>query len=214
MFRFPVLAALFRTSRVFSYKNPAHILIMLVKGWNSTFYKTGPLLQRLKRNAYKLIKFLSFLNKVKVVILTFNKEVQRCTVRLLTHVLCEPTHFFFLSFIATMSYSLQTSFSSVMKNWADKYHVWGTPRGHLQGQTRENSNMRFFTLKSNTYTCVLIYYPSYIYVVSYLVWRGLLCFIILQTNMECICRWKFIKNKKLEKWGIFSATPHLSCLLF
>ncbi len=27
------------------------------------------------------------------------------TVRLLTHVLCKPTHFFFHSFIATMSYS-------------------------------------------------------------------------------------------------------------
>ncbi len=30
------------------------------------------------------------------------------------------------------------------------------PRGHLQGQTRDNSNTRFFTLKRNTYTCVLI----------------------------------------------------------
>ncbi len=49
------------------------------------------------------------------------------TVRLLTHVLCKPTHLFFHSVIATMSYSLQTSFNSVMKDWADKYHVWGTP---------------------------------------------------------------------------------------
>ncbi len=49
------------------------------------------------------------------------------TARLLTHVPCKPTHFFFHSFIATISYSLQTSFSSVMKDWADKYHVWGTP---------------------------------------------------------------------------------------
>ncbi len=49
------------------------------------------------------------------------------TVRLLTHVLCKPAHFFFHSFIATMSYPLQTSFISVMKGWADKYHVWGTP---------------------------------------------------------------------------------------
>ncbi len=39
-----------------------------------------------------------------------------------------------------------------MKGWADKYHVWGTPQGHLQGQTRDNSNTRFFTLKRNTYT--------------------------------------------------------------
>ncbi len=49
------------------------------------------------------------------------------TVRLLTHVHCKPTHFFFHSFIATMSYSLQTSFTSVMKDWADIYHEWGTP---------------------------------------------------------------------------------------
>ncbi len=49
------------------------------------------------------------------------------TVRLLTHVLCKPTHFFFHSFIATMSYPLQTSCISVMKGWADKFHVWGTP---------------------------------------------------------------------------------------
>ncbi len=34
------------------------------------------------------------------------------TVRLLTHVHCKPTHFFFLSFIATISYCLQTSFNS------------------------------------------------------------------------------------------------------
>ncbi len=45
-----------------------------------------------------------------------------------THVLCKPTHFFFHSFIATMSYSLQTSFNSVVKDWADKYHVCGTPK--------------------------------------------------------------------------------------
>ncbi len=49
------------------------------------------------------------------------------TVRLLTHFLCKPKHFVFHSFIADMSYSLQTSFNSVMKDWADKYHAWGTP---------------------------------------------------------------------------------------
>ncbi len=59
-----------------------------------------------------------------------------CTVRLLTHVLCKPTHFFFHSFIATMSYSLQTSFNSVRKDWADKYHVWGTP---TRSPSRSNS---------------------------------------------------------------------------
>ncbi len=49
------------------------------------------------------------------------------TVRLLTHVLCKPTHFFFHSFIATMSSSLQTSFNSVMNNWIHKFYVRGTP---------------------------------------------------------------------------------------
>ncbi len=47
--------------------------------------------------------------------------------RLLTHVLCKPTHFFFHSFIPTMSYSLQTSFNSVMKDWTDKFHALGIP---------------------------------------------------------------------------------------
>ncbi len=27
-----------------------------------------------------------------------------------------------------MCNSLQTSFSGIMKDWPDKYHVWGTPR--------------------------------------------------------------------------------------
>ncbi len=58
------------------------------------------------------------------------------TVRLLTHVLCKPTHFFFHSFIATMSYSPQISFNSVMKDWADKYHAWGTP---TRSPSRPNS---------------------------------------------------------------------------
>ncbi len=80
----------------------------------------------------------------------------RDTVRLLTHVLCKPTHFFFHSSIATMSYSLPTSFNSLIKDWADKYHVWGTPRGRLQGQTRDNSNTRFFTHKG-THRHVFLY---------------------------------------------------------
>ncbi len=63
-------------------------------------------------------------------------RVDMIKVRLLTHVLCKPTHFFFHSFIATVSYSLQTSFSSLMKYWADKYHVWGTP---TRSPSRSNS---------------------------------------------------------------------------
>ncbi len=35
-----------------------------------------------------------------------------------------------------------------------------------------------------------------------LVWRDLLCFIIFHSHVECICRWKFIKNKKREKWNM------------
>ncbi len=64
------------------------------------------------------------------------RPIRYHTVRSLTHVHCKPTHFFFHSFIATMSYSLQTSFSSVMKDWADKYHVWGTP---TRSPSRSNS---------------------------------------------------------------------------
>ncbi len=127
------------------------------------------------------------------------RTTRQYTVHLLTHVICKPTPFFFLSFIATISYSLQISYNRVTKDWAKKNYVWGTPRGHLQGQTRDNSNMRFFTLKRNIYTCVLIEYLSYVYVVSYLVWRDLLCFTIFHTHIKWICRWKFIKNKKTGK---------------
>ncbi len=58
------------------------------------------------------------------------------TVRLLTHVLCKPTHFFFHLFIATMFYCPQTSFISVMNGWADKYHVCGAP---TRSPSRSNS---------------------------------------------------------------------------
>ncbi len=58
------------------------------------------------------------------------------TVRLLTHVLCKPPLFFFQLFIPTKSDSLQTNISSAMKDWADKYHVWGTPS---RSPSRSNS---------------------------------------------------------------------------
>ncbi len=64
------------------------------------------------------------------------KSVKPATVRLLTHVLRKPIHFFFHSFIATMPYCLQTSFNNLMKDWADKYHVWGTP---TRSPSRSNS---------------------------------------------------------------------------
>ncbi len=76
----------------------------------------------------------------------------RSTVRLLTHVHCKPTHFFFHSFIATISYSPQTSFNSGMKDWVDKYHVWGTP---TRSYFRPNSQI-IQTRAIFTYICVLI----------------------------------------------------------
>ncbi len=73
-----------------------------------------------------------------IILLTFSKKnhgwqlvwtskLVNSTVRLLTHVLCKPTHSFFKLFIATMYNSLQTSFSRFMKNWPNMGHVWGTP---------------------------------------------------------------------------------------
>ncbi len=64
------------------------------------------------------------LSSLKCLVSRINKYVKplclsMSTVHLLTHVLCKPTHFFFHSFITTMSYSLQTSFNCVMKDWAD-----------------------------------------------------------------------------------------------
>ncbi len=70
------------------------------------------------------------------ILAVITSAVASCTVRLLTHVHCKPTHFFFPSFIATMAYSLQTSFDSVMKDWADKFHLWGTP---TRSPSRSNS---------------------------------------------------------------------------
>ncbi len=85
------------------------------------------------------------------------------TVCLLTHVHCKPTHFFFHSFIATMSYSLQTSFNSVMKGWADKYHVWGTPmRSPSRSNLREFKHAFFHTKKEHVYICSYILSVVYI----------------------------------------------------
>ncbi len=79
------------------------------------------------------------------------------TVRLLTHVLFKPTHFFFHSFIATMSYCLQKSFNSVMKDLADKYHVWGTPtRSPSRSNARLFKHALFHTKKEHIYTCSYI----------------------------------------------------------
>ncbi len=79
---------------------------------------------------------------------------QQCTVHLLTHVLCKPTHFFFHSFIATMSYCLQTSFIGVMKGLAVKNHVWGTPTwSNSRSNSREFKHAFFHTKKEHIYMC-------------------------------------------------------------
>ncbi len=50
-----------------------------------------------------------------------------------------------------------------MKDWANKFHIWGPPRGHLQGQTRDNSNTRFFhTKKEHINMCSFIIFVVYI----------------------------------------------------
>ncbi len=135
-----------------------------------------------------------------------SKKNERITVRLLIHVLCKPTHFFFHSFIATLSYSLQTSFISAMKDWADKYHVWGTPRGHLQGQTHDNSNTRIFhTKKEHIYMCSYIIPVVYIYGLSVLTtfqkgWTN--CVPLLGYCHKYIT---FVKGMKCPTWILSTA---------
>ncbi len=55
-----------------------------------------------------------------------------CTVCLLVHVLCRPTHFLFQLFIATMSKQV----SIVLRNIGSINTThWVPPQGHIQGQT-------------------------------------------------------------------------------
>ncbi len=85
------------------------------------------------------------------------------TVRLLTHVLCKPPHFFFHSFIDTMSYSPQISFNSAMKDWVDKYHVWGTPpRSPSRSNSRQYKHAFFHTKKEHIHMCSYIISVEYI----------------------------------------------------
>ncbi len=85
------------------------------------------------------------------------------------------------------------------------------PRGHLQGQTRDNSNTRFFRTKT-----------EHIYMCSYIIsavhtcrniscLKGFTFFIIFHTHMNGTCCWKFIKNKKKqEKWSMsITRTKHV-----
>ncbi len=105
------------------------LLINTIRGWNWT--NTSLSARRTGTGVTASSKSLLFLTPLKQnsfflsPVWWSNPSVDRYTVRLLTHVLCKPIHFFFQSFIATMSYSLQTSFNSLKKDWADKYHVWG-----------------------------------------------------------------------------------------
>ncbi len=87
-----------------------------------------------------LSQLSSILNKLKITLTLLHFFGYGTTARLLTHVLCKPTHFFFRSFIATMSYPLQTSFNNVTKDWADTFHVCGTPTRSSSRSARDNSN--------------------------------------------------------------------------
>ncbi len=121
------------------------------------------------------------------------------TVRLLTHVLCKPTHFFFHSFIATMSYSLQTSFNSVMKDRAEKYHVWGTPTGSPSRSNSRYFKNAFFSLKRNIYSCVLFSYLSYS-----ILFEGVYFVLSYSTNVwnAPVAGNLFKNKKKQEKWSM------------
>ncbi len=65
-----------------------------------------------------------------------------------------------------------------MTDWADKYHAWGAPRRHLQGQIRDNSNTRFFhTKKEYIYMRSYIISVVYIYMSYHILFEGV-CFVL------------------------------------
>ncbi len=70
-----------------------------------------------------------------------------------------------------------------MRDWDDKYHVWGTPRGHLPGQTRENSNTSFFHTKKEH---VYIYVVYVCRIISCL--KGFNLFCHIHTYIHILCR--------------------------
>ncbi len=79
----------------------------------------------------------------------------------------------------------QASFDCVTKDRPEKYHVWGTPQGHLQGQTRDNKKTRLFTLKRKTYT--FLHNDCRIYVVLFEGIRFVLSYSTQRWNATC--RW-------------------------
>ncbi len=121
------------------------------------------------------------------------------TVRLLTHVLCKPTHFFFHSFIGTMSYSHQTSFNSLMKGWADKYHVWGTPtRSPSRSNSREFKQAFFHSKKEHIDMCSYIISVVYICrIISCL--KGFALFYPIPHTYGMHMSLNFFRNNKREK---------------
>ncbi len=73
------------------------------------------------------------------------------------------------------------------------------PQGHLQGQTRNNSNMRFFqTKKEHIDMCSYIIFVVYMCRIICCL-KGFTLFYHIHTHMECTCRWIFIKNKQTRK---------------
>ncbi len=71
---------------------------------------------------------------------------------------------------------------------------------HLQGQTRDNSNTRFFhTKKEHIHTCSYIISVVYICHIIPCLKGFALFYHIPHTHLERICRWKCIKNKKTRK---------------
>ncbi len=104
--------------------------------------------------------------------------------RLLTRVLCKPIHHFFKLHIASTLNSHHTSSNSVTQDWSDKYHVWGAPQGHLQGQTHNNAYYE------SIYSSYLPNYPTnYNYFQGLLKYmKGhLLTFFIMQLNVFRDC---------------------------
>ncbi len=52
--------------------------------------------------------------------------------------------------------------------------MYGVPqRGHLQGQTRDNSNTRFFSHQKGTHRHVFLYNICRIYVSNHMVFEGI-----------------------------------------
>ncbi len=58
-----------------------------------------------------------------------------------------------------------------MKDLPTNAKYWVPPRGHLQGQTRDNSKTRFFTLKG-TYIHVFLYNICRIYMSYHVLFEG------------------------------------------